>query len=64
MGTLRAKSVWLVAVVVLILLGGWYLYGPAGGNLTPLKEADFGQFTTQFDDAANDERVLLLVSPT
>ena len=64
MGTLRAKNVLLVAVIVLILLGGWYLYGPSGGNLTSLKEANFAQFIAQFDDAANDERVLVLVSPT
>ena len=64
MGTLRAKTVSLVAVIVLILLGGWYLYGPSGGNLTSLKEANFAQFTAQFDGAANDERVLVLVSPT
>ena len=64
MGTLRAKNVSLVAVIVLILLGGWYVYGPSGGNLTSLKEANFAQFTAQFDDAANDERVLVLVSPT
>lgn len=64
MGTLRAKKVLLVALIVLILLGGWYLYGPSGGNLTSLKEANFAHFTEQFDDAANDERVLVLVSPT
>jgi len=64
MGTLRAKNVSLVAVIVVILLGGWYLYGPSGGNLTSLKETNFAQFTAQFDDAANDERVLVLVSPT
>jgi hypothetical protein len=64
MGALRAKNVSLVAVIVLILLGGWYLYGPSGGNLTSLKEATFAQFAGQFDEAANDERVLVLVSPT
>ena len=64
MGALRAKNISFVAVIVLILLGGWYLYGPSGGNLTSLKEANFAQFTAQFDDAANDERVLVLVSPT
>jgi len=64
MGTLRAKNVLLVAVIVLILLGGWYLYGPSGGNLTSLKEANFAQFTAQFDDGTNGERVLILVSPT
>jgi len=64
MGTLRAKNLALVVLIVLILLGGWYLYGPSGGNLTSLKEVNFPQFTAQFDDAANDERVLVLVSPT
>ena len=64
MGALRAKNISFVAVIVLILLVGWYLYGPSSGNLTSLKEANFAQFTAQFDDAANDERVLVLVSPT
>ena len=64
MGALKAKNVWLVAVIVLIVLGGWYLYGPSGGNLTSLKEANFAQFTAHFDEAANDERVLVLVSAT
>jgi hypothetical protein len=64
-GTLRAKTVSLVAVIVLILLGGWYLYGPSGGvNLASLTEANFAAFTTQFDNAANDERIVVLVSPT
>jgi hypothetical protein len=64
MRTLRTKTVSLVAVIVLILLGGWYLYGPSGGNLTSVKEANFPEFTAQFDNAANGERVLVLVSPT
>ena len=64
MGTLRPKTVSLVVVIVLIVLGGWYLYGPSGGHLTSLKEANFVQFTAQFDGAANDDRVLVLVSPT
>jgi len=64
MGTLRAKNVSLVAVIVLILLGGWYLYGPSDGNFTSLKEANFAEFAARFDDAAGDERVLVLVSPT
>jgi len=65
MGALRAKNISFVAVIVLILLGGWYLYGPSGGvNLTSLTGANFALFTAQFDSAANDERVLVLVSPT
>jgi hypothetical protein len=53
---------WLVAVAFL-LLGGWYLWGPSGA-LISLDEGNFAQFTGQFESAANDERVLVLVSPT
>jgi len=59
------KRVLFFAVVSLGLMGGRYLYGPSGGNLTSLNQGNFAaQFTAQFDSARNDERVLLLLSPT
>ena len=54
-----------VAGVILVLLAGWYLWGPAGGNLASLNQSNFAsQFTAQFDGGADGERVLLLLSPT
>jgi hypothetical protein len=62
---MQAKNVVLLAAVVLVLLGGWYLYGPSGGDLSSINASNVAsQFTAQFDSAANDERVLLLLSPT
>ena len=53
-----------VAGVILVLLAGWYLWGPAGGNLASLNQSNFAsQFTAQFDGGADGERVLLLLFP-
>jgi len=60
----KTKNVLVIVVIVLILLGGWYLWGPSGGSLTTLHEGNFVQFTGLFHRAANDERMLILVSPT
>ena len=60
----KTKTVLLVVVIVLVLLGGWYLWGPSGGSLTVLNEGNFVQFRGEFQGAANDERMLILVSPT
>lgn len=60
----KTKKLALFGGIVLVLLGGWYLWGPSGGSLTVLNEANFAQFTGQFNNAASDERMLLLVSPT
>lgn len=61
---MKTKNLLLFAVIALVLLSGWYLWGPSGGKLTSLNDANFAQFTGQFDRAANDERMLVLVSPT
>jgi hypothetical protein len=53
-----------LALFVVVLAVGWYLWGPAADNLTSLKQGSLSTFTGQFDAASNDERVLLLVSPT
>jgi hypothetical protein len=59
-----ATKVLLVAIGMLILLGGWYLWSPSGGSLKSINESGLAQFTTQFESAGGKERVLLLVSPT
>jgi len=61
---LKTKNLLLLGAIVLLLLGGWYLWGPSGQSLISLNEANFAQWTTQFDRAVGEERVLLLFSPT
>jgi hypothetical protein len=61
---MNTKNLLLLPVVALLLLGGWYLWGPTGGRLTSLNGSNFAQFTAQFDDPAGGERLLVLVSPT
>jgi hypothetical protein len=58
------KTLLSLVVVAVLLLGGWYLWGPTGGRLTSLNINNFAQFTAQFNGAAGDERLLVLVSPT
>lgn len=60
----KTKNLQLLFVIIVVLVGGWYLWGPSGGNLTSLNQSNFAQFTGQFDGASNDERLLLLLSPT
>lgn len=64
MRSVKTKNLLLLIAVALVLLGAWYLWGPSGTGLISLNEGNFAQFTGRFDSAANDQRVLLLVSPT
>lgn len=64
MPNLTAKNMLLVAVLVLVVMAVWYLWGPSGGNLKSLDESNIAQFPAQFDSAAGSKRVVLLVSPT
>ena len=64
METLKIKHVLSLAAFIAVLLVGWYFWGPAGGKLTALNEGNLDQFAQQFDGASNEERVLLLLSPT
>ncbi len=64
MGTLKTKHVLPLATFVTVLLVGWYFWGPTGGKLTALNEGNFAQFARQFHSAADDERMVLLLSPT
>jgi hypothetical protein len=62
METPKAKDALSLAAFIAVLLVGWYFWGPAGGKLTSLSENNF--FAQEFDGAAGNERVLLLLSPT
>jgi hypothetical protein len=64
MKTLKIKHVLWLAALIAVLLVGWYYWGPAGGRLTSINEGNLTPFAQQFDGAANDERVVLLLSPT
>jgi hypothetical protein len=64
MGTLKIKHALPLAAPIVVLLVGWYLWGPAGGKLTALNNRNLAQFIQQFDGAANDQRLVLLLSPT
>jgi hypothetical protein len=57
MALLKIKNLLFPAVIVLILLGGWYLWGPSGGNLTALNEANFAQFTRQYQQSCRSELI-------
>lgn len=64
MTILKTKNLLLLLVIVLAPLSGWYLWGPSGGSLIALNDANFVQFAGEFNNTASDERMLLLVSPT
>ncbi len=61
---MNTKNLLSLVVIALLLLAGWYLWGPSGGRLTSLNGSNFAEFTAQFDSAAGEERLLVLVSPT
>jgi hypothetical protein len=61
---MNTKTLLSLVVVALLLLAGWHLWGPSGGRLTSLYGSNFAEFTVQFDGAAGEERLLVLVSPT
>ena len=64
MKTLKIKHVLSLAAFIVVLLVGWYFWGPAGDKLTALNEGNLDQFAQRFHGAADDERVVLLLSPT
>jgi hypothetical protein len=63
MKTAKIKYVLWLAAFIAALLVGWYFWGPTGGKLISLSESN-APFVQEFDGAANNERVLLLLSPT
>lgn len=64
MTILKTKNLLFGTVILLVVLGGWYLWGPSGGSVIALSEGNLAQLTGQFNGAASNERMLLLVSPT
>ena len=64
METAKTKYALSLAAFIVVLLAGWYFWGPAGGKLKALNEGNFVQFVQQFDGAVDSDRVLLLLSPT
>jgi len=65
------KSLQIAAAgaIALLLAIGWYLWGPAktpAGQppLVALTPENFDQFQTQFNEASDNVRVVLLLSPT
>jgi hypothetical protein len=58
-----------VILAVILVLAGVYFWGPSktpAGQppLSTLSEATFANFQSAFDSAADEPRILLLLSPT
>jgi hypothetical protein len=59
-----------ITVAALLLLAGFYLWGPskttpAGQpSLSVLSASNFSEFQNAFDSAADEPRIILLLSPT
>jgi hypothetical protein len=56
-------------LAVLLLLAGVYLWGPSNTPagqppLSVLSQPNFSAFQSAFDSAADDPRIILLLSPT
>jgi len=62
--TAKTKYALSLAAFIAVLLVSWYFWGPAGSTLTSVNQNNFAQFVEEFDRTANDERLLLLLSPT
>lgn len=62
------RPVSVIAVVVLLTLGAWWLLRPRTPKgqepLISLTANNFGNFQKRFDDAAGDTRIVALLSPT
>ena len=59
----------LAAVVAVLFCAGVYLWGPSKTPstqkpLTALSNTNFNEFETAFDEAADGQRLVLLLSPT
>lgn len=69
-GTMKNKNVVILAIVaVLLIVVVAYLWGPSATPPTQkpllrLSAANFSEFETSFDEAADAPRLLLLLSPT
>jgi hypothetical protein len=63
------KRILIVILCILLVLSGVYFWGPSrtpAGQppLSTLSEATFTNFQMAFDSAADESRILLLLSPT
>jgi hypothetical protein len=66
---MKKKLAICVAVVVVLFLAGFYLWGPSTvpkgqEPLVTLSAANFGDFQKAFDAHPETSRLILLVSPT
>lgn len=65
----KVKFVIPLMAIAVVILGGWYLWGPGGTPpgqppLASLSLQNFNQLASEFNEAAGDERLVLLLSPT
>jgi hypothetical protein len=65
----KIKFALLVMAIAAVILGGWFLWGPGRTPpgqppLTSLSRQNFQQLTSEFNGAAGEERLVLLLSPT
>jgi hypothetical protein len=63
------KRLLIAIIVALLLVAGVYLWGPSktpAGQppLSVLSASNFSEFQNAFDSAAEDPRIILLLSPT
>lgn len=66
---LKKRAVIFAGLVVLLLFAGVYLWGPSKAPptqkpLLTLTTANFNEFEAAFDEAADAQRLVLLLSPT
>ena len=69
MRKLKIKFALLLVAIAAFLLGGWFLWGPGRTPpgqppLASLSQQNFNQLVSEFNGAAGDERLVLLLSPT
>ena len=65
----KIKSALLLLAIAAVILGGWFLWGPGRTPpgqppLTSLSQQNINQLISEFNGAAGDERLVLLLSPT
>jgi hypothetical protein len=66
---MRKRLILGMALAALLLYAGFYLWGPSKTPvgqppLSILSASTFSEFQTAFDSAADEPRLLLLLSPT
>ncbi len=66
---MKRQILFPVVLAILLLLAGVYFWGPSTAPqgqppLASLSDANFNEFETAFDAAADSPRLVLLLSPT